>query len=647
MANHYHRLLSLICVLVVTRAVAGPAAPATPPPWSDTPAEFHPASATFDYDSREFMVKMRDGVRLKTFVVIPRGARDAPILLERTPYDARARTHRIWSSRMNSSVGTNFDVAVAAGYIVVIQDIRGKYGSEGGYVMNRPLSGPLNPTAVDHATDTWDTIEWLVHHVPESNGRVATIGISYGGFTTLMSTVHPHPALKAAVPIAPMVDGWIGDDWFHGGAFRQEGSIDYTYDQEATRSNDVLFWSGSRDTYVEYLRFGSAGAAAAAHGMDQLGFWRDLVAHPAYDAFWQQQAMDKVLAREPLKVPMLIVAGLFDQEDIYGGPAVYRALAPHDPKGEFVHLVLGPWNHGQSSHEGRELGLMRFAGDTSYWFRQNVMQPFLDHYLRDAPDPALPRVLAYETGADQWHRYDGWPRSCATGCPQQSRLLYLLADGRLGFEPPAAATPSFDEYVSDPAKPVPYRERPTLLGSDPESSWGRWLADDQRFASSRPDVLVYESLPLTAPLRIAGRPVARLLASTSGTDSDWVVKLIDVYPDQIPGQPTVAGYQMMVAADITRGRYRTDPANPQALEANRPLAYDIALPNADHTFLPGHRIMVQVQSTWFPLYDRNPQRFVPNIFLAKPVDFERATQRIWRTAQRASAIELPVIGPTD
>ncbi len=652
MLSMLRSLLPLLLVLVTARTLASPPAPPAPPALppalpGDRPATFHPVTTSFDYDAREVMVKMRDGVRLKTFVMVPRGTHDAPMLLERTPYDAGHRTRQTPSTHLGSVLSTSYDVAIAAGYIVVIQDVRGKYGSEGDYVMTRPLSGALNPSAIDHATDTWDTIDWLVHNVPESNGRVATIGVSYGGFTTLMSVVHPHPALKAAIPIAPMVDGWVGDDWFHHGAFRQEGTLDYAYNQVATRSNDVSWWAGARDTYDEYLRFGSAGAAASAHGLEQIGFWRKLVEHPAYDAFWQEQAMDRVLAREPLKVPMLIVAGLFDQEDIYGAPALYRALAPRDPSGEFVHLVLGPWNHGQSTREGRELGMLRFAGDTSLWFRRNVMQPFLDHYLRDAPDPRLPRVLAYETGADVWHRYDAWPRACLAGCPQPSRLLYLLAGGRLGFEAPATTTPSFDEYVSDPAKPVPYRERPTLLGGDPDSTWGRWLADDQRFAASRTDVLVYETPPLGAPVRIAGQPIARLLASTSGTDSDWVIKLIDVYPDQVAGRPAIAGYQQMVSADVLRGRYRADPTKAQAIEADRPLAYDIDLPNADHTFLPGHRIMVQIQSTWFPLYDRNPQRFVANIFLATPEQYMRATQRIWRTAERASAIELPVIGATD
>jgi putative CocE/NonD family hydrolase len=340
---------------------------------------------------------------------------------------------------------------------------------------------------------------------------------------------------------------------------------------------------------------------------------------------------------------MLIVCGLFDQEDIYGGPALYKALASKDPKGEMVHLVLGPWNHGQGRRDARGIGEIHFEGDTATWFRRTVMQPFLDHYLKDAPKPETPRVLVYETGADQWHRYDSWPRSCGEGCPEHSRNLYLLPGGRLGFEGPAASKKEYDEYVSDPAKPVPYRQRPTLPTYAPDSTWGDWLVDDQRQAACRPDVLVYETEVLKEPLRVAGEPIARLFASTSGSDSDWVVKIIDVWPDEVPNQPKLGGYQQMLSADILRGRYRRDPANPQPIEAGKVLPYRLRLPNVCHMFLPGHRLMVQIQSTWFPLYDRNPQTYVPNIMFARPESFVKATQRIWHTPRSASLIELPVV----
>jgi putative CocE/NonD family hydrolase len=628
--------------LLVCSAGAWADTPVTSLP-SETPEDFVPKTDDFDYVKREEMIPMRDGVKLKTFILVPKGAKAAPMMLTRTPYNASERVLRFNSPHLAAAVQQMLDTAVAAGYIIVYQDVRGKYGSEGDYVMNRPLRGPQNPTGNDHATDTYDTIDWLIKNVPEGNGRVGTIGGSYEGYTTVMSVVNPHPALKAAVPFAPMVDGWMGDDWFHNGAFRQDGALQYAYDQEATRKNEKKWWSGAYDTYDEFLRAGSAGAMAASRGLDQVGFWRQLAAHPSYDAFWQDQAVDKLLAREPLKVPMMIVSGLFDQEDIYGGPALYQALAPKDPSGEFVHLVLGPWNHGQGRREGRGIGMIQFEGDTAAWFRRNVMQPFLDYYLKDGPKPDSPRVLVYETGADQWHRYDHWPRSCAEGCTEKSRNLYLLAGGRLGFDAPPAGGQTYDEYVSDPAKPVPYRERPTLDSGSPDSTWGEWLVDDQRFAASRTDVLVYSTEPLKEPLRVAGVPMVDLYASTSGSDSDWIVKIIDVWPDEVPDHPKLGGYQQMLSADAFRGRYREDFATPHPLKPNAVLPYRIRLPNVSHTFLPGHRIMVQVQSSWFPLYDRNPQSYVPNIMYAKPESYIKATQRIWHAPGSATAIELPVV----
>jgi len=632
------------CLLVSLVLISGLAWADTPSALpSDTPAKFTPNTDSFDYIKREVMIPMRDGVKLETFILIPKGASKAPMLMTRTPYHAEERVARFESPHLAAAVPQMDDTAVAAGYIIVYQDVRGKYGSEGDYVMTRPLKGPLNPTETDHATDTYDTIDWLVKNVPESNGRVGMIGGSYEGYTAVMATVHPHPALKVSVPFAPMVDGWMGDDWFHNGAFRQDGSLQYVYDQEATRKGDEKWWSGARDTYQAFLEAGSAGAMAASHGLDQLGYWRQLVQHTTYDAFWQGQAVDRLMAAEPVKVPTMIVDGLFDQEDIYGGPALFKALAPKDPKGEMIHFVLGPWNHGDGRRIGRSIGAIQFEGDTAVWFRRNIMQPFLDYYLKDGPKPDTPRVLVYETGADQWHRYDAWPRVCASGCPETSKNLYLLPGGKLGFDPPAAGSGDFDEYVSDPAKPVPYRQRPTLAVEDPDSTWGEWLVDDQRHAASRPDVLVYETEPLTAPLRIAGQPFANLFASTTGTDADWVVKIIDVWPDEVPDHVKLGGYQQMLSADIFRGRYHDDLAVPHALEAGKALPYHIRLPNADHTFLPGHRIMVQIQSSWFPLYDRNPQTFVPNIMLAKPEDYAKATQRVWHVPAQASAIELPVI----
>jgi putative CocE/NonD family hydrolase len=613
---------------------------------SETPATLTPVSDSFDYIKRDVMIPMRDGVRLHTVIVIPRGAKNAPMLLTRTPYNAKEQTSQAPSSHLGpilEGYDNPTDVIVEGGYIRVVQDVRGKYGSEGDYVMNRPLHGPLNPTAVDHSTDTYDTIDWLVKNVPESNGRVGILGISYDGFTTLMGLVNPHPALKVAVPMNPMVDGWMGDDWFHYGAFREQ-NIGYIYDQDGTRSNDATWWTDHFDDYDVYMQAGSAGELGRRHGMEQVGFWRKLVDHPSYDSWWQDQAMDRILAAQPLKVPTMLVASLWDQEDIYGAPAVYKALKPKDT-GNNLFLVLGPWHHGQEIGDGSKLGILNFHSDTGLYFRQHILRPFLDHYLKDdAPKSDIAPVIAYETGTDEWRRLPAWPAGCASGCSIQAKPMYLHAGLKLDFDKPSSGEMAFDEYVSDPAKPVPYRARPIQpMGYTGELTWPLWLVDDQREASGRPDVLVFVSEVLTSPMKISGQPVANIVASTSGTDSDWVVKVIDVYPDEVADQPHLGGYQLMISADIFRGRYRESLETPKAIVADKPLVYRFALPTANHVFLPGHRVMVQIQSSWFPLYDRDPQTFVPNIFWAKPGDFRKATQRIYHVGDEASFVDLPVV----
>ena len=641
------KILPLAAALLLPLLAHAGDVPAKYPDYpSETPAQFVPVTAGFDYERREVMIPMRDGVKLHTVILMPKGARHAGIVLTRTPYNASELTAHTPSPHLEPMLqgyDNAADVMVEDGYIRVVQDVRGKYGSEGDYVMNRPVHGPLNPTPVDDATDTWDTIDWLVKNLPQSNGKVATIGISYDGFEPLMSLVHPHPALKAAVPMNPMVDGWMGDDWFHHGAFRQQ-NMAYVYEQEATRDNREKWWSGFFDQYDLYMHYGSAGALGDAYGMRQLGFWNKLIAHPAYDAFWQQQAVDKLLGAQPLDVPVMLVHSLWDQEDIYGDLAVYRAIKPKDTTGEKVKLVMGPWHHGQEIGEGSSLGAIRFGSDTAQYFREHILRPFLAQYLKDgAPKADLAAVTAFQTGSNQWQRLDRWPLACESGCASVSRALYLQADGRLGFEPPTSGA-AYDEYVSDPAHPVPFRARPIQpIGSGDGLTWAQWLVDDQREASGRTDVLSYVSAPLTAPLVIAGAPEVHLIAATSGTDSDWVVKLIDVYPDQVAAQPAMGGYQLAVSMDIFRGRYRTSFDQPAPLAANQPLDYRFALPAANHVFLPGHRLMVQVQSSWFPLYDRNPQTYVDNIFFAKPADYVKATQRVYHAAGQASYLALPVV----
>jgi putative CocE/NonD family hydrolase len=443
----------------------------------------------------------------------------------------------------------------------------------------------------------------------------------------------------------PMVDGWMGDDWFHNGAFREQ-NIPYVYEQEASHDNTFKWWSDYYDDYDLYMNAGSAAAVADRHGMQPLGFWQKLVAHPAYDEFWQSQAMDKILAKQPLKVPTLLVGGLWDQEDIYGALAVYRAMEPKDTGNDTVYLALGPWYHGQEIGDGTHLGAIRYPTDTAKEFRENVLRPFLAHYLKDnAPPLNIAPVTAYVSGADHWEKLKAWPAGCESGCSIQPTPLYLEAQHKLGFDAPVAGGAGYDQYVSDPAHPVPYRQRPILAIGEvsPKSTWHEWLVDNQSFASGRPDVLTYETAVLTKPVKISGRPMVHLVASTSGTDSDWVVKLIDVYPDQVADDPEMGGYQLGIAMDIFRGRYRTSLSHPAPLQANAPLKYEFALPAANHVFLPGHRIMVQIQSSWFPLYDRNPQKYVPNIMLAKPADYIEATQKVFHAPGQESYITLPLV----
>ncbi len=611
----------------------------------DIPAHFKPVLGEYDYDKRDVMIPMRDGAKLHAVVIVPHSVKHGPIMLDRTPYSADQITGKVESPLVAESMRYVFRDLVQAGYIVAVEDVRGKYKSDGDYVMNRPVIGPLNNTKVDHTTDAYDTISWLVKNVPESNGRVGTIGTSYDGFTTLMSLINPNPALKAAVPINPMVDTWMADDWFHHGAFREE-MMDYIYSQTATKSSTDEWWATGHDDFSLYMRHGSAGAFGKSMGMEQLAFWQRLTEHPAYDAFWQGQAVDKLLARTPLTVPTLFVQGQWDQEDIYGAMAAYEATAA---KGDDANrfLVMGPWYHGQANGKGTSLGPFDWQQDTGAWFRKHVMLPFLDAHLKDGAPPAnIAPVTVFQTGTDTWRTYSTWPQACET-CADTGKALYLQPNSGLSFDKPTSTTAAFDEYVSDPAKPVPYRLRPIRPTYAEDSTWHTWLVDDQRFADGRPDVLSYSTAPLTAPVTISGAPVAHLLASTTGTDADWVVKLIDVYPDSVPEQPELGGYELGVSMDILRGRYRDDPAHPSAIPAGKTVGYTLALPNVNHVFLPGHRIMVQIQSTWFPLYDRNPQNYVANIFFAKPSDYTKATDRVFHAPDAASYVQLPVVAGSD
>ncbi len=631
--------MSLKTVLLASLLLFAPPSAAQEQTWpaSDIPAKFTPPIDARDYVKREAMVPMRDGTKLYTVIVMPKGAKNLPIILTRTPYNAAGRANRTDSPHLLSTLPLADEPFVKAGYIRVYQDIRGKYGSEGDYVVTRPVVGPLNPTGVDHVTDAWDTIEWLANkaNLPESNGRVGMIGSSYEGFTVAMALLKPHPALKAAVPESPMIDGWMGDDWFHYGAFRL-ANIGWIASQTGYKGKGEDPATGIYDNYEEFRRIGGAAEWAKASGFDQLPAWQKMIAHPAYDGFWQGQALDKLLAANPSNVPTLWEQGLWDQEDMYGAITAWEALKAKGKLGN-NHLVMGPWRHSQINREGRSLGPLQWDGDTAAQFREKMVLPLFDQYLKDGPPANLPAATIYNTGENRWERFADWPLACETGCKAPLTPIYLQADGALGFVKGATGG---DSYVSDPGKPVPHLPRPVNFG---DGRWPDWLVSDQRHADGRTDVMTYQTEVLTKPVRLSGAPFAEIFAKTTGTDGDFVVKLIDVYPDEVASDAKMGGYQLAISLDIFRGRYRDSFEKPSPIPADKVQRYRFRLPTVNHVFQPGHRIMVQIQSTLFPLYDRNPQKFVPNIFLAKKSDYQKATITLERGGSTASALWLPLV----
>ncbi|NKF21635.1 CocE/NonD family hydrolase [Solimonas marina] len=626
-------LATLATASVYAATTPAPVTPMTP----DVIEHYDQVRPTADFIKRVEMIPMRDGVRLYTVIFMKKGTKNAPILLSRTPYDAKGSTERVASQKLTEVLPAMDAPFVDDGYIRVYQDIRGLHHSEGTWVMNRPLAGPLNDTGIDESTDAYDTIDWLVKHVPESNGKVGVIGSSYLGFTTLMAEINPHPALKAAAPQSPMVDGWRGDDWFHNGAFRV-GGFDFAVGMSQNKGHGGSIPHGVGDDYSLYLNAGSAGDYAREWGIEDVPFVRKLMENPAYTPFWSLQAVDQWMAKRPLTVPTMLIVGQWDQEDSYGGPAVYKAVVDSKLRKAPVTLVIGPWRHSGVNHYGYDLGALTFTGDTAAEFRTRYLKPFFDHYLKGGADPHTPGAITYATGANHWDESPRWP----VGKPTP---LYLTADHRVSFDKPAAA--AHDDYVSDPAKPVPFIPRPINMG-DP-FQWKPWLVHDQRFVSDRPDVLAYEGQPLTQPVHIMGAPAVELHAATSGSDSDWVVKLIDIYPNTSPeparegSKPSMAGFELPIGIEIFRGRYVHGFDKPQALTPGKVETYRFALPNVDHVFLPGHRIGVQIQSSLFPLYDRNPQTYVSNIFNARPADYQPATQSVYRGGDEATRVMLPIV----
>jgi hypothetical protein len=581
------------------------------------------------------MIAVRDGVKLHTEIYTPKNVTEPlPILFERTPYGL-ADDEKGDSRHLHL-----YEEMIPDGYIFVFQDIRGRFGSEGQFVMQRPVRDPkcaAQPTCIDEGTDTYDTIDWLVKNVAHNNGRVGLLGISYGGWLTVMGMLEPHPALKAASEQASPADMFLGDDFHHNGAFRLSYGFEYAALLESSKEN-YTFDFDRFDTYEWYLRLGALANANKKYFHGKLPTWNNFVAHPNYDQFWKKDAMAYILKKPT--VPNLNVAGWWDQEDFYGPMKIYELLEKNDTN-HLNYVVAGPWNHGGwARSDGSALGAIQFGSATSRYFRENIQATWFAYWLKGKGKLPVEEALTFQTGSNQWVSYDTWPPKQA-----KKRKLYFRADGKLSFDAPTSDGAEFDSYVSDPAHPVPYRHRPIeqTYPTEYRSGWPTWLVEDQRFVYLRPDVLSWETEELKEDVRLAGGITAHLFASTTGSDSDWVVKLIDVYPEKYPEDWKMAGYQLMIANEVFRGRFRNSFEKPEPIPAGKVVAYTVDLHTANHVFKKGHRIMVQVQSTWFPIIDRNPQKFLANIFEATEADYQKATQRIYRSRQSASCVEIPVL----
>ncbi len=587
---------------------------------SDVPAPDNRVS----FKRIEIMIPMRDGVKLFTVVLTPEKQTDElPIYMERTPYGVAG-----WSSNGLNNAKPEL---VRDGYIFVFQDIRGREDSEGVFEMLRPPRDRRDARSIDESTDTYDTIEYLLKNT-RNNGRVGICGVSYPGWLAAVALRDPHPALKASSPQAPVIDLWMGDDFMHHGAFRQTYAHQWAVPLEsAKKGGDIEF--NEPDLFKWYLE------KSLPELVDEMGkishSWRAFKEHPTWDAYWQARATNLYVT--DTAVPTLVVGGWWDQEDMYGPLNLYKVLEKTD-RDDQVNLVMGPWNHGGWGGRGRRLQNVDFGSDTGRWFRAEILAPFFAYHLKGKGTLKLAEATIFRSGSNRWMRYDAWPTS---GDEFRKAGLYLNADAKLTMQRPAAKGDAADSYTSDPSNPVPYRKRPILPTYGPGSTWYTWLVDDQRFLSDRKDVLSWRSDILTEDVTIAGDIIADLFASTSGTDSDWVVKLIDVHPPDDP-DPRMAGYELMVASEIFRGRYHKSFEKPEPIRSNAVTEYKINMRGNDHTFKKGHRIMVQVQSTWFPLYNRNPQKFVPNIFTAPASEYQSATQRVYRSAKYPSHIAVSI-----
>ncbi len=601
-----------------------------------------PPSPVFSF--QEVMIPMRDGARLQTVVLTPVDQTGPlPILFRRTPYGV--------PDGPVAQVPPSIKELAQDGYILVIQNLRGRFKSEGVFKLTSQVD-LADSTATNETTDAYDSIEWLVQHVPNNTGRVGMFGVSYDGLTTALALLHPHPALKAISEQAAPVDQWMNDDDHRYGALRESYAFEYAVLEQADKYKNTHFAFETYDTYSWYLALGPLSGINTRYLHGSIPYWNEVVAHPDYDGFWKREAWISQLHAST--VPSLNVAGFWDQEDPWGPWQIFRHAAEHDPD-HTNFMVAGPWYHGQwRAPKADSIGLIALGGhETAREFRETIEAPFFRYYLHGRGEKPSWQVTTFQSGANRWRSYAVWPPTEA-----KPTSLYLHADGRLSFDRPRAEQrgSGYREYVSDPANPVPYRQRP-ISPTYPAGDWRTWEVADQRFVDQRPDVLTFVSAPLEHDLTITGEVAADLFASTSGSDADVVVKLIDVYPEDAqanawdpeagprPGEygRSVNGYELPVAMEVRRGRYLTSYEHPRPLAPNTPIEWKIPLRDRDHVFLKGHRLMVQVQSTWFPLIDRNPQKFVPSIYGATAADFVKATQRVYCSASLPSHLVLPVV----
>jgi uncharacterized protein len=586
------------------------------------------------YKKSEFMIPMRDGIKLHTVVFSPVGAKDpVPILIQRTPYGTVANMAND-SAISLVFFGPNYGIMMREGYYLVVQDIRGKYKSEGTMQIHQPLIHATQKNAVDESTDTWDTVDWLVKNLPNNNGKAGIVGVSYPGWLALVGAVDPHPALKASSEQACMGDLFLGDDFHHNGAFRLSYGMEYTYEVEYDKTTDSDFPFPQFDLYDWYLKLGSLKNVNEKYFHNKITTWNNFVQHPNYDTFWQKNSTLSYI--DYAQIPQLHVGGYYDQEDLNGPQLMYAHMEKKD-KANNNHIVLGPWNHGQWARDrGESLGRINFQMPTGTWF-QGLQKKWFDYYLKGKGDGKFEEAYCFQTGSNQWKTYTSWPPKNA-----EVKKLYAGSNNSCSFIPPTSASGSVS-YSSDPAKPVPYRLQPIEATYGPGSRWRPWQVEDQRFVYSRPDVISFTMDSLVQDLTVTGKIIAHLFASTTGTDADWIVKLIDVYPGFDTKNLGMSGYQLPVAMEVFRGRFRKSFSNPSPLTPGKPEEFIINLHEINHVFKKGHRIMIQVQSTWFPVIDRNPQKYVPNIFEAKESDYIKATQTIYTNSKYATYIELPVM----